>query len=54
MKTIEERLKEKRITPLTKNHSYTYLYKSIIEIMQEYEREIIALETIEHSSDPSY
>jgi translation elongation factor EF-G len=40
MKTIEERLKSKGITKKTKHHSYDYLYKSIVELMQEYEDEL--------------
>lgn len=38
-KTIEERLKEKHILPTTRFHNYEYLYKSIVEIMQQYEKE---------------
>jgi len=44
MKTIEERLKSKGITEKTKFHNYDYLYKSIVEIMQEYEKELIKKE----------
>lgn len=48
MKTIDERLKSKGITPKTKHHNYDYLYKSIVQLMQEYEDEIITLkESIE-------
>ena len=41
MKTIDERLKSKGITPKTKHHNYDYLYKSIVQLMQEYENELI-------------
>ena len=40
MKTIDERLKSKGITLKTKHHSYDYLYKSIVELMQEYENDL--------------
>ena len=40
MKTIEERFKSKGINPKSKYHSYDYLYKSIVELMQEYEHKM--------------
>ena len=40
MKTIEERLEAKGITKKSKFHNYDYLYKSIVEIMQQYEKEL--------------
>lgn len=45
-KTIEERLKAKGITEKSKFHNYDYLYKSIIEIMQDYEKELEEKEKI--------
>lgn len=35
-KTAEERLKEKGITILTKHHSYEYLYKSFVDILNDF------------------
>lgn len=40
MKTIKERLKAKGITEKSKFHNYEYLYKSIVEVMQDYEKEL--------------
>lgn len=40
MKTIKERLKAKGITEKSKFHNYDYLYKSIVEVMQDYEKEL--------------
>lgn len=36
LKTIEEILKSKGITPESKHHSYEYLYKSVIDSYREY------------------
>ena len=41
MKTIEERLKSKGITPKTRYHNYDYLYRSIVQLMKEYEDELV-------------
>lgn len=35
-KTAEEILNSKNITPITRFHEYSYLYKSIIDAMEEY------------------
>jgi len=40
MKSIKERLKAKGITEKSKFHNYDYLYKSIVEVMQDYEKEL--------------
>ena len=36
IRTPEEILKNKGITPESKHHSYDYLYKSMLEVMDEY------------------
>ena len=40
MKTIKERLKAKGINENSKFHNYQYLYKSIVDVMQDYEKEL--------------
>jgi sulfur transfer complex TusBCD TusB component (DsrH family) len=40
MTVVEERLKAKGITKKSKFHNYDYLYKSIVEIMEEYEKKL--------------
>lgn len=44
MKSIEEKLKSKGITEKSKFHNYDYLYKSVVEIMKEYEEELKKLQ----------
>lgn len=61
--TAEEILKSKNITPNTKHHNYEYLYRSMVDVMNEYAsqqrtegikegfeaaREIDPLSTLEH------
>lgn len=40
MKSVEETLKERGITPETKFHNYNYLYKTVVEIIQERDKQI--------------
>ena len=39
MKTAEELLKEKRITPETAHHNYAYLYRAVCEVIGEAQKE---------------
>ena len=39
MKTAEELLKEKRITPETVHHNYAYLYRVVCEVIGEAQKE---------------
>lgn len=47
MKTIQERLKSKGITPKTRHHNYDYLYRSIVQLMEELQRDCL-ISTTEH------
>ena len=39
MKTAEELLKEKRITPETAHHNYAYVYRVVCEVIGEAQKE---------------
>ena len=39
MKTAEELLKEKRITPETAHHNYAYLYRAVCDLIGEAQKE---------------
>jgi hypothetical protein len=44
MKTAEDLLKEKNITEKSKFHSYNYLYKTFVEIINKVQKEKIETE----------
>ena len=39
MKTAEQLLKEKRITPETKHHNYDYVYRAVCKIIEQAQKE---------------
>ena len=53
MKTAEELLKEKRITPETIHHNYDYVYRTVCEVIES-SREQLKRETITVISDDGF
>lgn len=39
MKTVEEILKEKNITPETMHHNYDYLYRSVSDVIEQAQKD---------------